>query len=77
MQDLNQSIYEKELREQKNLRYQKELEYKLLANQVNPHFLFNTMESIHMKAILNDDREVARMIRKLSVFLRRMLQRCL
>ena len=74
MQDLNQSIYEKELREQKNLRFQKELEYKLLANQVNPHFLFNTMESIHMKAILNDDREVARMIRKLSVFLRRMLQ---
>ena len=30
-------------------------ELKMLQNQINPHFIYNTLESIHMMAELNDD----------------------
>ena len=36
---------------------QKELELKQLQNQINPHFIYNTLESIHMMAEINDDME--------------------
>lgn len=41
-------------------------EFKLLQSQVNPHFLFNTLESIRMMAVLNDDDETAKMIINLA-----------
>ncbi|OXM85486.1 cache domain-containing sensor histidine kinase [Paenibacillus rigui] len=33
-----------------------------LQNQINPHMLYNTLESIRMKAIVNEDEETADMI---------------
>lgn len=45
---------------------QKDMEYKLLHSQINPHFLFNTLESIRMMAAINDDDETASMIFKLA-----------
>ncbi|MBE6050717.1 MAG: sensor histidine kinase [Clostridium sp.] len=38
---------------------QKELELKQLQNQINPHFIYNTLESIHMMAEINDDLETS------------------
>lgn len=38
---------------------QKELELKQLQNQINPHFIYNTLESIHMMAEINDDMETS------------------
>lgn len=49
LQDLNRKVYEKELRYQKLLSYQSEIEYKMLASQIHPHFLFNTLESIRCR----------------------------
>lgn len=40
---------------------QKDLELKMLQNQINPHFIYNTLESIHMMAEINDDSETAKM----------------
>lgn len=40
---------------------QKELELKQLQNQINPHFIYNTLESIHMMAEINDDLETSTM----------------
>lgn len=37
-----------------------------LQNQINPHMLYNTLESIRMKALLNDDEETAGMIKLLA-----------
>jgi len=37
----------------------KEAAYKVLQAQVKPHFLYNTLESIRMLAVANDDTEVA------------------
>ena len=40
---------------------QKELELKQLQNQINPHFIYNTLESIRMMAEINDDLETSTM----------------
>nr|WP_026342101.1 sensor histidine kinase [Paenibacillus fonticola] len=37
-----------------------------LQNQINPHMLYNTLESIRMKALVNDDEETAAMIKILA-----------
>lgn len=73
LQDLNRQVYEKELVYQRLLSYQTEIEYKMLASQINPHFLFNTLESIRMKAVMNQDREVATIVYKLGQIMRRLL----
>lgn len=39
----------------------RELELQLLRTQINPHYLYNTLECIHMRAYVNHDFEVARM----------------
>ncbi len=38
---------------------QKELELQQLQNQINPHFIYNTLESIHMMAEINDHYETS------------------
>lgn len=47
-----------------------EIKFKLLANQINPHFLINTLETIRMKAFLNGDRDLADIVKCLSRLMR-------
>jgi len=49
----------------------KEAEIMMLQRQIRPHFLYNTLDGIRMKALLNQDHEAAEMIEKLSLLLRR------
>lgn len=48
----------------------KEAEIKLLQAQINPHFLYNTLESIHSMAKLNRVAEISQMVSALSSFFR-------
>lgn len=48
----------------------KEAELKALQNQINPHFIYNTLESIRMTAVMNDDVEVSDMTHLLGKLLR-------
>lgn len=47
-----------------------EAEYKALQSQMDPHFIFNTLESINMKAINNDQFEISDMIAELGKLIR-------
>ncbi len=49
---------------------EKQTEIKALQNQINPHFLYNTLESIAMMAEINEDVEVAQMVTDLGDFFR-------
>lgn len=49
---------------------QKNAQFLALRTQINPHFLFNTLESIRIKAILNGDDEVADMVKILAKLFR-------
>ncbi len=54
--------------------YIKNSEIIALESQINPHFLYNTLESIRMKAICNNDREVGKMIYILSMLFRKQVK---
>lgn len=68
--DLNKyidKIYKAELE-------QKKCEMLALQSQINPHFLYNTLESIRMKAICNGDKEIGKMLYTLSFLFRKQLK---
>lgn len=66
--------YEAQLKEQEALIRQQEIEFKMLASQINPHFLYNTLETIRMKALTAGDREVATAIKLLGKSMRYVLE---
>ncbi|WP_159886590.1 cache domain-containing sensor histidine kinase [Paenibacillus puerhi] len=53
---------------------QKEIQFKMLVNQVNPHFLFNVLESIRMKALYQEEDEIADSVHALGKLLRHNLE---
>lgn len=66
-------IYQAQIREQIIANQQQQMELKLLANQINPHFLYNTLESIRMKAFVEGNKDVANAIKLLSKSMRYVL----
>lgn len=75
IQKLIDEVYVHKIKEERWRRQQKESEFKMLSSQINPHFLYNTLEMIRMKAIVNKDKEVAVLIQKLSKMMRFALER--
>ncbi|MFB9327870.1 sensor histidine kinase [Paenibacillus aurantiacus] len=63
---LNQTIHDKYILELKH----KESELALLHSQINPHLLYNTLESIHWRIMLEGGKESAEMVRDLSLLMR-------
>jgi len=45
---------------------QRQAKFLALQNQINPHMLYNTLESIRMKALVNEQDEIAGMIKILA-----------
>lgn len=48
----------------------KQMEFKVLQNQINPHFLYNTLDSIRGNALAIDAIEIADMTEALALFFR-------
>ena len=48
--------------------YSRQIELAALQSQINPHFLYNTLDAIRGQAIQDNNRDVAMMIQTLSAF---------
>ncbi len=68
IKQLIRDVYQVELKK-------KEIELDALQSQINPHFIYNSLESIRMNAEINDDDETADMIFLLSKLLRYSINR--
>ena len=55
--------------------FDKQTELTALQSQINPHFLYNTLESIRGQALLDDNLEIARMVEALAAFFRYSISR--
>ena len=54
---------------------EEQTELTALQSQINPHFLYNTLESIRGQALMDDNREIAGMVEALSSFFRYSISR--
>lgn len=66
----DQKIYEISLEEQRLLTHQGAMEFQLLSSKINPHFLYNTLETIRMKAFNSGNREVSNAVKLLGKYMR-------
>lgn len=67
MNGLIQTVYKDRLREQEINIARQNAELLALHSQIDPHFLFNALESIRMHSILKEEYETAGMVEKLAV----------
>lgn len=74
IQEMETARYEAEIKEQNIQNEQQKMEFKMLASQINPHFLYNTLETIRMKAFTAGDKEVATAIKLLGKSMRYVLE---
>lgn len=74
LQTLISENYEHLVQEKNMEIQQRETQFKALSSQINPHFLYNTLEMIRMKALKNKDKEVADIVKILSKLMRKTLE---
>lgn len=60
-------LQDKAINDEKEKRH---YEFKVLQSQINPHFLYNTLDAIHWKAFEHDDEEMIQIIDSLSNYYR-------
>lgn len=74
IKQLIHEVYEERLIKEQLKNRQQEIEFKMLASQINPHFLYNTLETIRMKAHFNGQEEIAEIVKMLGKLMRRNLE---
>lgn len=72
--ELQKQMLQKKLEEEKLRHELLETKYAVLKAQINPHFLFNTLNFIHSKAISADDHVIDKTVLLLSDILRHALR---
>jgi len=66
-------VYIQKLQKERLISHQKEMQLKILSNQINPHFLYNTLETIRMMALEKKEENIAATIKMLSQLFRQSL----
>ena len=74
IRELINEVYIAQMQKEQLQNKQREIQLQVLNSQINPHFLFNALESIRMKAVNNKEPEIASAIRMLSNLLRKSLK---
>lgn len=70
LEDLIEKQYKDKMRIQEGKLKEQNLSMLYLKNQVNPHFLYNTLDTIRIRARMNGDQDVSAMLMKLVEFFR-------
>lgn len=70
----DKEIYSSKIKEQKLINHQQMMEMEILSSKINPHFLYNTLETIRMKAFNADNIEVANAVKLLGKYMRHNLE---
>lgn len=73
MQNLQELAAKERIQKEQMYSRQKDVEFKMLATQINPHFLYNTLENIRMMASINGEKNIADMSFNLTKLLRKTL----
>lgn len=68
------SAYEARIREQQLTNQQQQMEFKMLSSQINPHFLYNTLETIRMRSLKAGNSDVANAVKLLGKSMRFVLE---
>lgn len=75
IEDLLNRIIDEIKRENEMEVYDRQATLAALQSQINPHFLYNTLESIRGQALIDDNREIATMLEALGNFFRYSISR--
>lgn len=70
IQKLLSEIYQEKIHAEELRSEQKEAEFQMLASQINPHFLYNTLETIRMTARVHKEYDIERLVKMLARILR-------
>lgn len=73
IRSMEAAAYQAELRASELTSQQQQMEFKMLSSQINPHFLYNTLETIRMRALKAGNREVANAVKLLGKSMRYVL----
>ena len=71
---LIQIVYKNYIQEQEMIVARQKAELLALHSQINPHFLFNALESIRMHSIIKKEMETADMVQKLAIMQRQYVE---
>ncbi len=74
IQRLLAEVYQERLRAERLTIQQKDAEFKMLASQINPHFLYNTLETVRMRARRSGQRDIEEIVQMLAKIMRSTLQ---
>ncbi len=74
IQVLTEQVVTEQVQKERLHTRQKEVEFKMLADQINPHFIYNTLETIRMKAKMSRQPEIEELVKMLARIMRRNIQ---
>lgn len=74
LSELVDEVYQAELRDQESRIERQKAEFQSLQLQINPHFLYNTLETIVCYAVIKDSHEITEIVKALAYMLRYSVQ---
>ncbi|WP_331281300.1 cache domain-containing sensor histidine kinase [Paenibacillus sp. UNC451MF] len=74
LSDLVKQVYEAELQNRETQLERQKAEFQSLQMQINPHFLYNTLETIACYAALKDSDEISEIVKAMAYMLRYSVQ---